>query len=125
MSQLAFTGRNGHQGDTFWHEIKSIPEGAVKINKQFIAHSERSGSVHALYGNYDMYQHGSGVIVDCKEECVINHTLQQHLPKSMDKAVVLPKKDHRHSVIPAGTKMFVDIHRRADPLEGTFKRVID
>lgn len=116
----------GHQGDTQWFEVDQIPKGAKKVNKQFIAESERSGSVHALFGDYDQYElPDGGYAIETKGECVLNHTLKHHLPKTMTEAVTLPKKDHHSAIIPAGKILFVGIHRRADPLSATFKRVID
>ncbi len=43
---------------------------------------------------------------------------------SLEEAKVLPKKDHRHSVLPKGIH-FVGIQNRFDPLAGIKKRVID
>ncbi len=117
----------GMQGDTQWYSISEIPSNAKKIEKQFIAASERSGSFHALFGNYDMYEVDGGFVVDCKEECVLNHSLETILKQngiSLNEAKVLDKKDHRHSVLPPG-KYAVGIQQRFDPLENMKKRVID
>lgn len=124
---MKFTGNAVHQGDTQWFEIKSIPSSAKLISKQFIAASERSGSFHALFGKYDMYELEDGFVIDAQEECIINHSLQEVLKGtgvSLNKAKVLEKKDHRHSILPKG-KYFVGIQQRFDPLEGLKKRVID
>lgn len=115
----------GHQGDTQWFTIDKIPNGAKKIETSFIAKSERSGSVHILCGNYDMYEHEDGFIMDVKEPCVLNHTFESNLTKnSMKEAKELPIKDHRHSVIQPG-KYIVGIQRRYDPLQKLWTRVID
>jgi hypothetical protein len=123
---MKFIKQHGHQGDTQWFEIDRIPENAVKTEKQYIAASERSGSFHALFGNYDQYDVEGGVVIETKEECVLNHSLKEHLGNStLNEAKVLPKKDHRHSIIPAGKIFFVGIHRKADPLAAGFKQVVD
>ena len=125
--QNNFTGNAIHQGDTQWFELDSIPSNAKKINKQFVAASERSGSFHALFGNYDMYELEDGFVIDAKEDCIINHSLKEVLVGSgvsLEEAKVLPKKDHRHSVLPKGIH-FVGIQQRFDPLAGIKKRVID
>ena len=127
MKKLNFTNVSLHQGDTQWFGLTNIPESAKKVEKQFVAASERSGSFHALFGNYDMYEYESGFIVEAKEKCIINHSLKEVLEGtgvSFDEAKVLPKKDHRHSVLPKGI-YFVGIQQRFDPLEGIKKRVID
>jgi len=113
-----------HQGDTQWFAIDGIPTNIKKINKRFIAQSEASGSVHALYGDYDMYEHEDGFLIDCKDECILNHTLQANLTDTLDAPVVLPKKDHRHGVIPKGTYA-VGIQQRFDPMENMKRRVRD
>lgn len=113
--------------DTQWYSINEIPKEAKKTKKQFIAASERSGSFHALFGDYDIYEIDEGFVIDAKEECILNHSLQQELDKinnNLDNAKILPKKDHRHSIIPKG-KYIVGIQQRFDPMENIKKRVID
>lgn len=107
----------GHQGDTQWHQISEIPTTAKKVQKKFIAESERSGSFHGLFGNYDMYETSDGdILIDVKEECTLNHSLKREIENiNMDYPVELPKKDHRMSVIPQG-KYLVTIQQRFDPL---------
>ena len=128
MKKLEFTGNNLHQGDTQWFELKNLPTELKKVEKQYIAASERSGSFHALCGKYDMYETEGGFIVDAKEDCVINHSLEEVLKETgvgfMDDAKVLPKKDHRHSVLKKGI-YFTGIQNRFDPLAGQKKRVQD
>ena len=118
----------GHQGDTQWFAIDQIPEDAQLTEKQFIAESERSGSMHALFGNYDMYtvEGKDGYIIDVKEECILTHSLQSELDKvaDMDEAKVLPKKDHRHATIAPG-KYFVGVQNRFDPMAGFREKVQD
>lgn len=121
---MKFTGQNHHQGDTQWFGIKEIPANAKRVDKQFIAASERSGSYHALFGNYDQYEVEGGFVIECKEDCILNHSLQQHLPENMDAAQILPKKDHRHTKLGKGI-YYVGIQNRFDPLSAMKKRVID
>jgi|SRR5690348_8556710 len=124
---MKFNGLSQHQGDCQFFGIDSIPSNAKKVQKQFIAASERSGSFHALFGNYEMYELEDGFIIDAKEECILNHSLQSVLKGTgvtLDKAKVLEKKDHRHSVIAPGIYL-VGIQQRFDPLAGLKKRVID
>jgi hypothetical protein len=128
MSKLKFSNVSFHQGDVQFFQLKELPSDVKKVEKQFIAASERSGSFHALFGNYDIYEFPEGgFIVDVHDECVLNHSLQSELlgtKVSMDTAVITPKKDHRHTTVPPG-KYYVDIQTRFDPLENIKKRVID
>ena len=122
---MKFQNKSFHQGDTQWFSLESLPNNLKKVEKQFIAASERSGSFHALFGNYDMYEHESGFVIDVKEECILNHSLKEYLDnEGMNTKKILPKKDHRHTVVPKGV-YFVGIQQRFDPLENLKKRVID
>lgn len=122
---MIITKQLGHQGDTQWFSIDCVPTNAKKVEKQFIAASERSGSFHALFGDYDQYEVDGGFVLDVKQDCVLNHSLKQHLNGiSMDDVKVLPKKDHRHSAISKGL-YFVGIQQRFDPLSAMKQRVID
>lgn len=116
-----------HQGDVQIFSVCEIPKDAKKVEKQFIAASERSGSFHALFGDYEMYELENGFIVDCKDECILNHSLESILKQngiSLNDKKVLEKKDHRHTVLPLGKYIF-GIQNRFDPMEAIKKRVID
>lgn len=116
-----------HQGDTQFFAVDAVPAKAKKVEKQYIAASERSGSFHALFGDYDMYAVEDGFVIDAKEDCVLNHSLESELKGTgvtMGKAQVLPKKDHRHTILPKGIYA-VGIQNRFDPLEAVKKRVQD
>ena len=115
----------GHQGDVQFFEIDQIPKNSKKIEKQFLAKSERSGSIHALFGNYDQYEVDGGFCLDIKEDCLLNHSLEIHVAgKSMDEVTKLPKKDHRHSIIKKGL-YFAGIQNKFDPLSGMKEKVRD
>jgi hypothetical protein len=125
MNKINITAQVGHQGDTQWFSIESIPEDAKLVDKQFLAASERSGSFHALFGEYDMYEVEGGFCLEVKEDCILNHSLQSHLAgKSLDDLIELPKKDHRHSIIKRG-KYFVGIQQRFDPMKAMKQKVKD
>ena len=114
----------GHQGDTQWYQTEEITSSAKKIDKRFLAKSEKTGSVHALFGDYDLYEIENGFVINAHEECILNHTFESNITDTFDKPEVLPPKDHRHSVIPKGTYV-VGIQQRFDPLENMKKKVID
>ena len=125
MKTLKFTNNNLHQGDVQIFQISELPEGLKKSEKQFIAASERSGSVHALFGDYDMYETEDGFVVDVKDTCILNHSLKQFIDSiSMDESKVLPKKDHRHTTLSPGI-YYIGIQNRFDPLSGKKVKVRD
>ena len=116
--------QTGHQGDVQIFTIDSIPSNAKKVSKQFIAASEKSGHVHALTGDYDMYETEDGFIMDCHEDCILNHTSKELLNDKWDKPVKLPQKEHRHSALKKGLYI-VGIQNRFDPMENVKKKVVD
>lgn len=124
---MKFTGELRHQGDVEIATLAELPQNLKKVEKQFIAASEKSGSFHALFGEYDQYETEGGFVIDAKEECVLNHSLESLLKGtgvSLNEAKVLEKKDHRHTVIPKGVYFF-GIQQRFDPLSGLKERVRD
>jgi hypothetical protein len=127
-TKLKFEGTSFHQGDSQFFKLKALPKGLKKIEKRYIAASERSGSFHALFGKYDMYELEDGnMVVDVQEECVLNHSLKEVLEGTgvtLNDAKILQKKDHRHTMIPPGIYA-VGIQQRFDPLANAKKRVID
>lgn len=107
-----------HQGDVQIYKVTDFPKDKTKIDNQFIAASERSGSFHALFGDYEMFEIDGGFAVECYDECVLNHSLEQDLKGtgiSLSTKTVLPKKDHRHSVLPKGKYLF-GIQNRFNPI---------
>ena len=125
MNANLITKQVGHQGDTQWYEITKIPEDAKKIKKQFLAASEKTGHVHALSGNYELYEVNDGFIVNVKEDSILNHTEKSVLNENnWNKPVILPSKDHNPSVIKKGL-YYVGIQRKFNPLEKHFEKVRD
>ena len=115
----------GHQGDTQWFSINELPKEAKKIEKMFLAASEQSGAVHALCGNYDLYEMKDGFCVDVLDDCTLNHTFKQHIENgTLQKDIELPMKDHRASKIKKGL-YFVGIQQRYDPMKKLWKKVTD
>ena len=114
-----------HHGDVQIYLVDSIPTNAKRVKKQFIAASEKSGHVHALSGDYDIYEVDDSFIIDCHKDCIINHTLQKELAKNWDKPVELPKRDHFPGVLKKGRIYRIGIQNRFDPMENIKKRVID
>lgn len=111
--------------DTQWYNINEIPKDAKKLKKQFIASSEKSGNVHALSGNYDMYEYEDGFVIEAHEDCMLNHTGENLLnEKTWNKPVELQPRDHRSSIIKKGL-YFVGIQRRFNPLSKMMERVKD
>lgn len=111
--------------DTQWFAIDGVPSEAKPLNKQFIAASEKTGHVHALSGNYEMFEVEDGFVIDVKDECILNHTSKNLLnEENWNNPVELPAKDHNSSKIGKGV-YFVGIQRRFNPLSKFMEKVTD
>lgn len=117
--------QSGHQGDTQWFRIDSIPEEAKKVSeKKFLAASEKSGHAHGLFGNYDMYELEDGFVIDVKDDCILNHCSNTVSTSDMEKPIEVPYKDHKPSYIKKGL-YYVGIQRKFNPLEKHWEKVKD
>lgn len=117
----------GHQGDTWWFEIQEKVDLSTlqKIDKKYIVESSVTNAVHALCGEYDMYEASDGFIIDLKGDAVLNHTYAYNVNGAINTAVELPVKDHRPAHIKGNRLLYVGIHRKVDPIEGYFINVED
>lgn len=117
-----------HQGDVQILSINSIPSEAVKIEKTFIAKSEKSGHAHALCGDYELYElpNGRGHIIKVGTDgCTLNHTGYHNLTQEYwNKNQVMPIADHKPTIIKQGT-YYIGIQKRKKHFSKVWERVID
>lgn len=130
-TKVAYTGEAYHQGDVQIFKVSEIPPGAKKKSqKNFFAKSEKSGHVHALCGNYELYDdpevQGAFYVRVFGEGAVLNHTLETNskIPGFFDKMEVTRVADHQPTFFKEGFYR-VGIQRRADPFEGVWTAVKD
>lgn len=126
---LKFNGKfAAHQGDVQFFSLGEVPKDAKKINKTFIAKSEKSGHAHALCGSYEMYElpNGTGhIVVVGHDGCTLNHTGYQNLTKEYwDKNESLPIADHKPTFLAPGT-YFVGIQKRKKHFSKVWEKVKD
>ncbi len=112
----------GHQGDVQFMRINKIPKDFEKAkSKTFFAKSERSGHVHALCGDYELYTNPKNpsefIVVVGKDGAVLNHTLFTNTAFEgfFDKTQATKVADHRPSFFKPGIYR-VGIQKRIDPL---------
>jgi len=116
-----------HQGDVQIFSMSAVPSGAKKIEKTFIAKSEKSGHAHALCGDYELYElkDGGHAIVVGSNGCTLNHTGYQNLtPEYWDKNKVMPVADHKPTKLSPGT-YYVGIQKRKKHFSKVFEKVRD
>ncbi|MDW8466873.1 MAG: hypothetical protein RML35_12090 [Chloroherpetonaceae bacterium] len=113
-----------HQGDVQIFEIDRIPEKAKKVSKRYFARSEKTGHVHALCGNYDLFEDEDGLYVKVYGEgAALNHVMEKGF-EMWDKAVILNYADHKPVFLPAGTYK-VGIQKRFNPFAAVWEKVTD
>lgn len=127
---MHYNGQMYHQGDVQIFGVDSLPANARPIAKRFFAKSEKSGHVHALCGNYELYEdpevEGAFYVRVFGEGAVLNHTLEAntHEPTFFDSRVIAEIADHRPTFFKPGVYK-VGIQRRFNPFENNWQRVID
>ena len=110
-----FLNKGLHQGDTQWFLLDGLPSNAKKVEKTFIAKSERSGNAHALCGDYEMFVddavEGFFIKVGAKG-ATLNHTGYDNLTaENLNTNKTLPKRDHGKTLFTEGI-YFVGIQQR-------------
>lgn len=129
-SGVQYLGEAYHQGDVQVFKVDRVAEGARRVAKCFFAKSERTGHVHALCGDYELYEDpevsGAYYVRVYGEGAVLNHTRFEELsdPMFFDRREICRVADHRPTFFKPGVYR-VGIQRRVDPFEGVWKRVQD
>lgn len=126
---MKFTTENNlHQGDCQFFSIEKIPTDAKKIEKTFIAKSEKSGHAHALCGDYELFElpdNRGHVIKVGSDGCTLNHTGYKNLtPEYWDKNQVMPVSDHKPTTFTQGV-YFVGIQRRKKHFSRVWENALD
>lgn len=127
MKTLKFTNLyQAHQGDVQIFSISGIPSSAKKIEKTFIAKSEKSGHAHALCGDYELYEVDGGHVIKVGTDgCTLNHTAYQNLtPQYWDKNKALTIADHKPTSIAKGV-YFIGIQKRKKHFSKVWEKVKD
>lgn len=128
MKNLIFTNKfNAHQGDVQIHSVQEVLEGFKEIEKTFFAKSEKSGHVHALCGDYTLYENKEGqkIIVVGTDGATLNHTGYSNLtPQYWDVNKALPVADHNPTILPLGI-YHIGIQRRVNPFKAVWEKVRD
>jgi len=116
----------GHQGDVQIFSIDAIPSDAKKVEKTFIAKSEKSGHAHALCGEYDLYEVPNGFVVKVGTDgCTLNHTAYQNLtPEYWSKNKALSVADHKPTTLSEGL-YFIGIQKRKKHFSKVWEKVQD
>lgn len=128
-NELKFTGENSHHGDVQLFEMAELPVDVKLIEKKFIAASEKSGHVHVLCGEYEMYEK-EGLdeifVVVGSDGCTLNHTgLQQLTPETMNKNQATKIADHKPNFYKAGTILAIGIQKRKKHFSKVWEKVQD
>jgi len=119
---------NGHQGDVQIYSIDVLPVNAKRINKTFIAKSEKSGHAHAMCGDYELYElpeKDNFIIKVGTDGCTLNHTSIQNLTSEYwDKNEVLTVADHKPTILKTGI-YYIGIQKRKKHFSKVWEKVRD
>lgn len=126
IAPLLNNERDAHHGDVQYYSLSKLPEGAVEIEKSFIAKSEISGHSHAVCGDYKMFElDGRRFLAVGEDGATMNHVSNSMLTKEyFDENVQVKGHDHGPDTLAPGI-YFVGIQNKIDPYKGTFERVRD
>lgn len=128
MAKILNGVRDAHHGDVQYFSCSKLPEGAVEIEKTFIAKSEVSGHSHVACGDYKMFDYQGRTFIAVGED----GATMNHIPNGLLNVkgfTDVPQKeakglDHGNDVLPKGI-YFVGIQQRVDPYKGTWEKVKD
>lgn len=128
MKQLTFNGKfSAHQGDVQVYSVDELPKNAKKVEKTFIAKSEKSGHAHAMCGDYELYElpEGGFVMKVGTDGCTLNHTGYQNLTNEYwDTNKVMPIADHKPTMFGPGT-YYIGIQQRKRHFSKVWEKVKD
>ncbi len=119
---VKYAGESYHQGDVQIFKVSHVSPSAKKVKKSFFARSERTGHVHALCGDYELYKDpnvdNAFYVRVYGEGAVLNHTHERELqdPMFFDRREIKQVADHRPTFFKPGVYR-VGIQRRANPFE--------
>jgi hypothetical protein len=115
----------GHQGDVQFKET-SLPSGAVPIDHKPLALGEHSGHLHAVTGDVHLFEHNGTIFAAVGND----GAFLQHVHESVFKGQYslneeLPKADHHPHPLKPNTVYEFGIHKKYNPFQKVFERVVD
>lgn len=114
-------------GDLICQQIAAVPSGAKKLDKKVpFAYGEKSGHVHVLTGDYDVFEiDGKFVTVVNGDGARLQHIHESSLtPMAWHKKDEISQADHGSIVIEQGIYEFY-IQNEYNPFSKHFEKVID
>lgn len=114
------------QGDVQGFSISKLPKGAVKIKNKPIAYGERSGHVHVLTGDVELFEvDGRIIAVVGKDGSRLNHCHESNFTdKCWTSTEEIPVADHASHLLPKGVYEFF-IQNSYNPYAKIMEKVID
>ena len=118
----------GHTGDVQIVET-TLPQNAKLISKKPVAFGEKSGHLHVITGDYEMFEYEQ--TKDVYGKVVVNGAFSQHVHETVwkdanyDTIEELQKADHKHGRLLPNKVYHVGIHKAYNPYKKIFEKVID
>jgi hypothetical protein len=117
--------QQGHAGDVQFKQIASLPKSAKQIANTPIAYGEKSGHVHVVTGDVELFElDGKMFAAVGKDGAVLQHLHESVFKNRYEAKEPLQKADHNPIKLGEGTYEF-GIHKKYNPFSKVFERVLD
>ena len=126
MANTQNSEQKGFQGDVQFRAISGLPEGAKKINPTPLAYGEKSGHLHVVTGDAELFEfEGKMYAVVGNDGAFLQHVHTSVFNEQYELNALLPKADHRPIALKPNTVIVFGIHKRYNPFAKVFERVLD
>jgi hypothetical protein len=116
-----------HVGDVQSIEIDSLPENVKKCEPKPVAYGEKSGHLHVITGDYEMFEDNDFKYIKVGKCGAFNQHVHESVFKKsgFDSLELLQKADHNSAVYKPNTIHKIGIHKAYQPYKKIFEKVID
>lgn len=115
-----------HNGDV--QAITSpIPKNAKKISNKPIALGEKSGHMHIVTGDVELFEDENGDVFAAvgSDGATLQHIHESVFNGNYSTKTIFPKADHKHIPLKPNTTYRMGIHKRYNPLAKHWESVKD
>lgn len=121
------TTQSGHGGDVQFKAILSLPANAKPIKNVPLAYGEKSGHIHVITGDVELFEvEGSYFAKIGEKGACLQHVHESNF-KNEDyiSTKEIQKADHNSIVIEPNQIIEFGIHKKYDPFQKVWEKVID
>lgn len=115
-----------HGGDV--QAISStLPSTAKKVPNKPVAYGEKSGHLHVITGDVELFEDANGNMYACVggEGATLQHTHESIFDNNFSSQRVYQKADHKPVKLNSNTTYRISIHKKYNPLKQFWENVKD